>query len=307
MIRPALELAKEYCAFYFLADAHALNQIFDGAELERLTHETAATLLALGLDPQRTVFFRQSDVPEVFELAVILSASTAKGLLNRAHAYKAAVDANAAVRDPDAGIHAGFCVYPVLMAADILLYGSHAVPVGEDQRQHIEIARNIAQAFNRSYGGVLTLPEAVIGAEAAEVPGTDGRKMSKSYGNVIPIFAPPAELRRRVMGMVTDSRPPEEPKDPEQDNLFRIYRLIAAPAEAEALRAKYLRGGFGYGEAKQALFGVLERTFGEARGRYTKYVQDRPYLDGVLRYGAVKARIRAAPMPEKVRRTVGIR
>jgi tryptophanyl-tRNA synthetase len=306
MIRPALELAKEYRAFYFLADAHALNQIFDGAELERLTYETAATLLALGLDPQRTVFFRQSDVPEVFELAVILSASTAKGLLNRAHAYKAAVDANAAAgRDPDAGIHAGLYAYPVLMAADILLYGSHAVPVGEDQRQHVEIARDIARAFNRSYGGVLTLPEAVIGAEAAELPGTDGRKMSKRYGNAIPIFAPPAELRRRVMGMVTDSRPPEEPQDPERDNIFRIYRLIAAPAEVEALRAKYLHGGIGYGEAKQALSEALERTFREARGRYEDLAADRTHLDKVLRAGAEQARAAGAQTLRRVRQAVG--
>jgi tryptophanyl-tRNA synthetase len=193
------------------------------------------------------------------------------------------------------------------MAADILLFGSHVVPVGEDQRQHIEIAQDIAQAFNRTYGEVLTIPEAVIGDAVADIPGTDGRKMSKSYGNVIPIFSPPESLRKQIMGMVTDSRDPFQPKDPEQDSIFRLYAFFANPGETDALRKKYLRGGFGYGEAKQALFGVLERTFGEARGRYEKYMQDRPYLDGVLRYGAVKARTQAAPMLEKVRQAAGIR
>ena len=308
MIRPALNLARNYRAFYFIADAHALNQIHDAGELDRLIFEVAATLLAIGLDPETVTFFRQSDIAEIFELATILAASTPKGLLNRAHAYKAAVDDNlAAGRDADAGINMGLFTYPILMAADILLFGSHAVPVGEDQRQHVEIAQDIAQAFNRAYGDVLTVPEAVIGANIADIPGTDGRKMSKSHGNVIPIFAPPAELRKIVMGIVTDSRPPEQPKDPEQDTLFRLYRFFAGEAEVESMREKYLRGGFGYGEAKQALFDALERTFGEARGRYERIINDRPYLEGVLRYGAVKARAAGAPMLEKVRRAVGIR
>ena len=268
MIRPALDLTKEYRAFYFIADAHALNQVHDAETLDRGVHEVAATLLALGLNPEEAAFFRQSDVPEVFELAVILAASTSKGLMNRAHAYKSAVEANmAAGRDPDSGVNMGLFTYPVLMAADILLFGSHVVPVGEDQRQHIEIAQDIAQAFNRTYGEVLTIPEAVIGDAVADIPGTDGRKMSKSYGNVIPIFSPPESLRKQIMGMVTDSRDPFQPKDPEQDSIFRLYAFFADPGETDALRKKYLRGGFGYGEAKQALFGVLERTFGEARGR----------------------------------------
>jgi tryptophanyl-tRNA synthetase len=308
MIRPALDLAKDYRAFYFIADAHALNQLHDAAELDRLIFEVAATLLALGLNPEHVTFFRQSDIAEIFELAIILAAATPKGLLNRAHAYKAAVDANlAAGRDGDAGINMGLFTYPILMAADILLFGSHAVPVGEDQRQHVEIAQDIAQAFNRAYGDVLTVPEAVIGESIADIPGTDGRKMSKSYDNIIPIFAPPEELLKYIMGMVTDSRPPQQPKDPEQDNLFRLYRFFAAPAEIEALREKYLHGGIGYGEVKKALFDLLERTFGDARGRYEKYIQDRPYLEGVLRYGAVKARAVGAPMLDNVRRAVGIR
>jgi tryptophanyl-tRNA synthetase len=306
MIRPALDLAGEYRAFYFIADAHALNQIHDAGELDRMTMEVAATLLALGLDPERVTFFRQSDIPEIFELMVILAASTPKGLLNRAHAYKAAADSNSAAgRDGDAGINMGLFTYPVLMAADILLFGSHVVPVGEDQRQHIEIAQDIAQAFNRNYGEVLTYPEALIGKSIADIPGTDGRKMSKSHDNIIPIFAPPEELRKRIMGIVTDSRPPEQPKDPEQDNVFRLYRFFAEPEEIESMRAGYAGGGIGYGEAKQALFDVLERTFGRARGLYENYVKDRPYLEGILRYGAVKARAAGAPMLEKVRKAVG--
>jgi tryptophanyl-tRNA synthetase len=306
MIRPALELAKDHEAFYFIADVHALNQLHDGGELKRLTMEAAATLLALGLNPEEVTFFRQSAIPEVFELTLILAASTAKGLLNRAHAYKAAVDANvAAGRDPDAGVNAGLYTYPILMAADILLFGSNVVPVGEDNRQHVEIAADIAQAFNHAFGEVLVVPKAVIRKETAAVPGTDGRKMSKSYDNIIPIFAPPSELRKRVMGIVTDSRTPEEPRNPDESSLFGIYQLIATPAEADAMRRKYLRGGFGYGEVKQALYEVLERTFGEARTRYERYIRDQAFLEKVLRTGARKARSSCAPMMKRVRDAVG--
>ena len=306
MIRPALELAEDYQAFYFIADAHALNQMRDPEALERLTRETAAALLALGLDPERITFFRQSDIPEVFELAVILAACTPKGLLNRAHAYKAAVEANlAAGRDPDAGINMGLYTYPILMAADILLFGSHVVPVGEDQRQHVETAADIAQAFNRFYGEILTIPQAVIRKEIAEIPGTDGRKMSKSYDNVIPIFSPTELLRARIMEIVTDSRAPEQPKDPDADNLFGIYKHFAAEEEIDAMRRNYLRGGFGYGEVKEALFEVLERTFAKPRTRYEALLADPPALDRVLLKGAEKARTAAAPMLSKVRKAVG--
>jgi len=306
MIRPALELAKDYRAFYFIADAHALNQVGDGGELRRMTFETAATLLALGFNPEEVTFFRQSDIPEAFELAVILAASTSKGLLNRAHAYKAAVEANlTAGRDPDSGVNMGLYTYPILMAADILLFGSHVVPVGEDQRQHVEIAADIAQAFNRAYGEVLVVPEAVIREEVAGIPGTDGRKMSKSYDNVIPIFSPPEKLRARIMGMVTDSRPPEQSKDPDGDTLFGIYKHFATLEETESMRRKYLRGGFGYGEVKQVLYEVLERTFSEPRIRYEAYLQDRSSLDLVLLAGAEKARVSCAALMRKVREAVG--
>jgi tryptophanyl-tRNA synthetase len=271
-----------------------------------MTFEAAATLLALGLNPEEVTFFRQSDIPEVFELAVILEASAAKGLLNRAHAYKAAVDANlASNRDPDAGVNMGLFTYPILMAADILLFASHVVPVGEDQRQHVEIAADIARTFNHTYGDVLVIPEALIRKETAAIPGTDGRKMSKSYDNVIPIFAPPDPLRKCVMSIVTDSRPPEEPKNPDECNLFGIYKFFATPEEVEDKRGKYLRGGFGYGEVKDALFDVLERTFGPARTRYEELIQDRPYLNRVLLAGAEKARAQCSPLIRRVREAIG--
>lgn len=308
MIRPALDLVKDYRALYFIADYHALTSVRDGDEMETMTYDVAATWLALGMDPDKVIFFRQSDIPEIFECTWILNCFTAKGLLNRAHAYKAAVDVNLAEgRDQDAGINTGLYTYPVLMAADILLYGSHVVPVGQDQRQHVEIAADIAQSFNHIYGNILTIPEALIRTEVALVPGTDGRKMSKSYNNILPIFAPSKKLRKSVMSIVTDSRSPEQPKDPETDNLFLIYRLIATVDETVAMRQRYLQGGFGYGEVKQAIFEVLERTFGEAREKYDAYLQDRNYLEKVLMEGAEKARAIGTPLLAKMRCVVGMR
>ena len=308
MIRPALDLVKDYKALYFIADYHALTVVRSGDEMERMSYDVAATWMALGMDPEQVTFFRQSDVPEIFECTWILNCFTAKGLLNRAHAYKAAVDANIAEeRDPDAGVNIGLYTYPVLMAADILLYGSHVVPVGQDQRQHVEIAADIAQAFNYTYGDILTIPEALIRQEVAMVPGTDGRKMSKSYDNVLPIFAPSKQLRKRVMSIITDSRPPEQPKDPDTCNLFNVYRLLATPEETQSMRQRYLQGGFGYGEVKQAIFEALERTFGESRARYDTYIQDRAALEQMLAHGAAKARAIGAPLLSRMRRAVGMR
>lgn len=308
MIKPALELAKTYRALYFIADYHGLTTVRNGKEFERMTYDVAAVWLALGMNPQEVVFFRQSDIPELFELTWILACFTSKGLLNRAHAYKATVDANLrAERDPDEGINTGLYTYPVLMAADILLYGSHIVPVGEDQRQHVEIARDIALAFNNNYGDILVIPEAVIQETVATIPGIDGRKMSKSYDNVIPIFAPASQVRKRVMSIVTDSRSPEEPKNPEECNVFNIYKHFSDPEQVEAMRQRYLAGGFGYGEVKQELFQVLEHRFGEARTRYEGYVKDRAYLDRMLLEAADHARAIAAPLMRKVRKAVGVR
>jgi len=307
MIKPALELAERYQALYFIADYHALTTVKDAATLRRLTYDDAATWLALGLDPKRVIFYRQSDIPEVMELTWVLACFTAKGLLNRAHAYKDAVDENiAAGLSPDEGINAGLFCYPVLMAADILLFGTHFVPVGQDQKQHIEITRDIAQAFNKNYGDVFTLPEAVIQEEVMIIPGLDGRKMSKSYNNVIPMFAPPNQLRKAVMRIVTDSRKPEEPKDPDRDNVFAIYRHFASPEDAARVREKYLKGGLAYSEIKTQLYELLEQKFREARKRYEELMTDWGYLDEVLAYGAEKARKIAVPMMDRVRKAVGI-
>ena len=306
MIRPALELAKHYQALYFIADYHALTTVRDGKEMKKLTYDVAATWLALGLDPDKVIFYRQSDIPEVMELTWILSCFTSKGLLNRAHAYKAAVDDNLAIGvPPDEGINSGLYFYPVLMAADILLFNTNFVPVGLDQKQHIEIARDIAQAFNSTYGNILTIPEAAIREEVMTIPGLDGRKMSKSYGNVIPMFAPANTLKKSVMRIVTDSRSPEEPKDPETDNVFAIYRHFASEEDIERARQRYLQGGMAYSEIKGELFERLEQTFGSARARYDEYMQDWGYLDQVLSKGAEKARKMAVPLLARIRKAVG--
>jgi tryptophanyl-tRNA synthetase len=306
MIRPALELARHYQALYFIADYHALTTVRDGKEMKKLTYDVAATWLALGLDPEKVIFYRQSDIPEVMELTWILSCFTSKGLLNRAHAYKAAVDENLAIGvPPDEGINSGLYFYPVLMAADILLFNTNFVPVGLDQKQHIEIARDIAQAFNSTYGNILTIPEAAIREEVMTIPGLDGRKMSKSYGNVIPMFAPANKLKKSVMRIVTDSRSPEEPKDPETDNVFAIYRHFASEEDLERVRQRYLQGGMAYSEIKGELFERLEQTFGSARARYDEYMQDWGYLDQVLSKGAEKARKMAVPLLARIRKAVG--
>lgn len=308
MIKPALALVEDYQALYFIADYHALTTVQEGDRLREMTYDVAATWLALGLDPEEVIFFRQSDIPELFELTWILACFTGKGLLNRAHAYKASVEENLeADRDPDAGINIGLYTYPVLMASDILLYGSHVVPVGQDQKQHVEIARDIATSFNNAYGEVLVVPEAVIREEVATIPGVDGRKMSKNYGNVLPIFAPAKQLRKQVMRIVTDSRRPEEPKDPDRDNVFNIYRHLAGPEEVARIRQRYVEGGLAYSEIKNTLFEILEDTFGEARERYVRYLEDREYLEKVLLDGAGKAREIGVPMMEKVREAVGVR
>jgi tryptophanyl-tRNA synthetase len=309
MIAPALELAKTYQAMYFLADYHALTTVRKGEELRDLTYEISATWLALGLDPEDVIFFRQSDIPELFELTWILSCFTSKGLLNRAHAYKSVVEENlAAERDPEKGINSGLYTYPVLMAADILLYGSHVVPVGQDQKQHLEMTRDIAMAFNHNYQKeIFVIPEAVIQEEVKTIPGIDGRKMSKSYNNEIPIFAPAKQIRKRVMRIVTDSRTPEEPKDPETDNIFAIYRHFTTSEEEETLYQRYLRGGFGYGEVKQELYERIEGTFGDKREKYNQMMADRDLLDKILFEGAQKARAIAAPMMKKIRNAVGVK
>jgi tryptophanyl-tRNA synthetase len=308
MINPAFELAEKYQALYFIADYHALTTVRDQKMLNHLVYDTAATLLALGLDPERITFFRQADIPEIFELTWILSCFTAKGLLNRAHAYKALVDANqAASKQVDADIHAGLYCYPVLMAADILLYGSHVVPVGQDQKQHVEIAKDIAVAVNNNYGKIFTLPEPLIQPTVMTIPGTDGRKMSKNYNNTIAIFADPGTLRKQIMRIVTDSKAPAEPKNPDECNVFRIYRYFASPQAVAAKRNLYLHGGLAYSAIKQELFTLLQKKFAGSRDAYIELIQDPARLDAILNYGAQKARALAVPVMDKLRRKIGIR
>ncbi|HXC69052.1 MAG TPA: tryptophan--tRNA ligase [Pyrinomonadaceae bacterium] len=306
-IKPAIELAREYKAYYFIADYHALTTVKSGPEVQRMSYEVACTWLALGLNPDEVIFFRQSDIPELFELNWILSCSTAKGLLNRAHAYKNLVDKNVeAGRTPDDGVNAGVFNYPVLMAADILMFGSDVVPVGLDQKQHVEIARDIALAVNKDYGKkLLNLPEPLIREDVMTVPGLDGRKMSKNYGNTIPIFLPPNELRKRVMRIVTDSKQPSDPKDPENDNIFAIYRHFASPEAISTVRGEYERGGKSYAEMKQQLFELLEETFSEARVRYDELMSNKPHVTELLLQGAEKARAISRPLMNQIRKAVG--
>lgn len=306
-IQPALGLMASHDAFFFIADAHALTTSPKPDKLKRLVAEVARTWLACGLDPERVVLYRQSDVPETFELAWILSCSTTKGVLNRAHAYKAVVERNEhRGRPPDEGVNAGLFAYPVLMAADILVMDADVVPVGRDQLQHVEIARDIAQGLNHHYGEVLTVPEPVVHEAVAEVPGTDGRKMSKSYANTLPILASPEELHRRVMRIVTDSRRPEEPKDPETCTVFGIYRHVAPPERVEAMRRRYLEGGLGYREVKEELADLLVERFAEARERYAALRTEPEQIGGILAAGARRARERARGTLTRVRRAIGI-
>ena len=307
MIKPALELAQDYQALYFIADYHALTTVKNKKELEDLTYQVTATWLALGLNPDDVIFYRQSDIPEVFELAWVLACFTAKGLLNRAHAYKAIVDDNlAAGREEDKAINVGLYTYPVLMAADILLFGTHVVPVGLDQQQHLEITRDIALIFNRNYQDILVVPEAVIRKEVMTISGLDGRKMSKSYNNVIPFFAPSNQVRKQVMRIVTDSKRPEEPKNPEGCNVFAIYRHFADANAVAAKQKLYLEGGLAYGDMKNELYELLETTFSAQREEYNALMENRSELDKVLENGAEKARDIAVPILAKIRKTVGV-
>jgi len=307
-IKPALRLARDYDARYFIADYHALNQIKDPAELRANIRHVAAGWLAAGLDPEQVIFYRQSAVPEVFELATQLMAFTSKGLMNRAHAYKAAVQANAGRGDdPDAGINMGLFTYPVLMAADIILFDADVVPVGKDQTQHIEMAQDIAQAVNRCYGReVLKAPQAAVAESVAVVPGLDGRKMSKSYGNAIPLFCPEKELRRLIMRIVTNSQGVEEPKDPETSQIYLLYKLFAGGEEQAALAARYRAGGMGWGEAKEELFRVVNRELKPLRERYEAILADAAALDAALARGAAKARPLAAAAVRRFRQAAGI-
>ncbi|WP_338413456.1 tryptophan--tRNA ligase [uncultured Sphaerotilus sp.] len=298
-------------SFFFLADYHALIKCDDPLRIERSRLELAATWLAAGLDPARVTLYRQSDIPEIPELTWLLTCVTAKGQMNRAHAYKAAADANlAAGEDVDAGITMGLFSYPILMAADILMFNAHQIPVGRDQIQHIEMARDVAQRFNHLYGqgtDFFVLPEAVVEAEMALLPGLDGRKMSKSYDNTIPLFEGGAKaLKDAIARIVTDSKLPGEPKDPEGSALVTLHDAFGTPAQNAAFRDA-LRQGLGWGEAKQRLFELINGELAPMRTRYEALIAQPAELEAILMAGAAKARAEAAPLLLQLREAVGLR
>jgi tryptophanyl-tRNA synthetase len=311
-IKPALRLAREYDAMYFIADYHALTTVRDPKLLRHYTRSVAATWIASGLDPDRVVFYRQSDVPEIPELTWIMSCLTGKGLMNRAHAYKAARDRNeeAGKSDLDAGVNMGTYNYPVLMAVDILVMGTDVVPVGRDQMQHVEIAADIAGSFNHVYGKgfTFTIPKAIVPHEDTghSLPGVDGRKMSKSYDNTIPLFGTASQLKKLVRRIPTDSTPVEDPKDPDGSHVFHILEQFATPEDITETRKRLQAGGMGWGELKNQLFEVLDAELAPLRQRYDALMEPGSPLDSYLAAGAEKARAQTAPTLAKVRAAIGI-
>ena len=308
-IRPTVQASRDARTdgFYFLADYHALIKCDDPARIQRSTMEIAASWIASGLDPEKVTFYRQSDIPEIPELTWFLTCVTGKGLLNRAHAYKAAMDKNhEAGKDTDADVTAGLFMYPVLMGADILMFKAHKVPVGRDQIQHIEMARDMASSFNHLYGEHFVLPEAVIEESVALLPGLDGRKMSKSYDNTIPLFAPAAQMRKQIMGIVTDSKAPGEPKQTDGSALFQIYQAFASHEETAALAKAYAEG-IAWGDAKQLLFERIDREVAPMREKYEALIANPAELDRILLAGADKARHLATPFMRELRHAVGLR
>lgn len=311
-IRPTVAASRSAGTqnFYFLADLHALIKVQDPARVQRSTLEIAASWLACGLEPDndRVWFYRQSDIPEIAELTWFLTCVAGKGILNRAHAYKAAVDKNRAEgEDDDNGINAGLFMYPVLMAADILIFNAHKVPVGRDQIQHIEMARDFAQRFNHLYGDHLVLPEAAVEDHVATLPGLDGRKMSKSYDNTIPLFCSREELKKLIFSIVTDSRMPGEAKDTEGSALFQLYQAFASAEETAAMRDAYAQG-IGWGDAKQKLFERIDTELSPMRDRYNALMQQPQRIEAMLREGATAARERhGLPLMRRLREAVGLR
>lgn len=307
-IKPAIAASRDDAteSYYFLADYHALVKCFEPERLRQSTLEIAATWLALGLDTGRSVFYRQSDIPEIPELTWLLSCMTAKGLMNRSHAYKAAVQANdEAGEDPDYGISMGLFNYPVLMSADILMFNATHVPVGKDQAQHLEMARDIAGRFNHHYGEHFVLPEAVIDDQVATLPGLDGRKMSKSYDNTIPLWLPEKKLRKQIMRIVTNSQEPGEPKDPDSANVFTIYAAFAS-AEQRADMRQAFADGIAWGEVKQQLFELLNAELAGPRERYQELIANPASIETELQAGAEKAGAYARPLMDRLRDAVGI-
>jgi tryptophanyl-tRNA synthetase len=309
-IRPGIQASKDPTTqhFYFLADYHSLAKNEDPDKIARSTLEIAASWLALGLDTDHACFYRQSDIPEIPELTWILTGMTAKGLMNRAHSYKAAVQANeeSGNKDPDKGVMMALYSYPILMAADILMFKSTRVPVGRDQKQHVEMARDIAQRFNHNYGETFVLPEAVIGENTAVLKGLDGRKMSKSYNNTIPLFADEKPLRKLIMKIKTNSLEPGEPKDTGDSTLFDIYKAFATAEETDEITKRYAEG-IAWGEMKQLLFEYLNEHLKPAREEYNRLIADPAIVEAELQKGAKKAREIAVPYLAQIRDAIGIR
>jgi len=299
-IRPALKLAETHDGFYFVASYHALTTQRDPELMARQVWDVAATWLSFGLDPERCVLWNQHEVPEVCELSWVLACMTPKSGLDKAHAYKDAVTKG--IKEVNCGLY----TYPILMAADILAFDSHVVPVGKDQKQHVEMARDMAQRLNHHYGEVLVVPEPQITPEVAAVPGIDGQKMSKSYGNDIGALLPSKKLRKRVMRIATDSKPLEAPKDPDTCTVFALYKLFATPAQREEMAARYRAGGLGYGHAKQELFELMDAQLAEPRERHAHYIDHPDEVREILASGALKARPVARATLSRVRDAIGL-
>ena len=298
-MKTAVARQTEFQSYFFVADYHGLTTSPPPEELRGNVHSIAATWLAIGLDPSATILWKQSDVPEVVELSYVLSCVTTMGLLERAHSYKDAIAKSKVVKT-------GLFVYPVLMAADILLYESDLVPVGKDQAQHLEMARDIATFFNETYGETFKLPQALIQTETGAVPGTDGRKMSKSYGNGIEIFADEGTLKKQIMGIQTDSKNLQDPKDAENCTIYQIFKLVAPVDAAAEMKSKLQGGGYGYGDAKKALLSVILDGYGAMRKDYQRWMNDQNALDVVLSSGAARAREQASKMLSRVRNRIGL-
>ncbi len=304
-LKPLIERARENKTFMFIADLHALNSIHDAAQIKQHTYEIAALMVALGLDLNNAVLFRQSDIDEIYQLNTLLSNVTPKGLMNRAHSYKAAMDKNiAAGLDTDAGVNMGLYTYPILMTADILLYNSDIVPVGADQKQHVEFARDIAGYFNNTYGDIFKMPEPVIGADTGLIPGLDGRKMSKSYDNTIALFTPEKELKKKIMRIITDSKTPEESKDPDTSTIYQLYKHFASESEITEFAEMFRAGGMGYGMAKTILFEKINSVLSGPRAEYERLMANPGEIEEILARGAARARVVARETMARVKKAM---
>lgn len=304
-LKPLIDRSKAHKTFMFIADLHSLNTMHNASEIKQHTYEIAALMISLGLDLNNTALFRQSDIDEIYQLNTLLMNVTPKGLMNRAHSYKAAMDKNtAAGLDIDAGINMGLYTYPILMTADILLYNTDIVPVGTDQKQHVEFARDIAGYFNTMYGQTFKLPEPVIGSDTGLIPGLDGRKMSKSYDNIIPLMAPEKELKKKIMRIITDSKTPEEPKDPDTSTIYQLYKFFATESESAEFAKMFRDGGMGYGTAKTMLFEKVNSVLANQRTEYERLLANKSEIDAILADGAMRARAVAKQTLERVKKAM---